>query len=50
LLKSKIAELQQALTIDDADVEVIEKKISVLEQRLGYVRRMMEKTEDEFND
>ncbi|MDG1938343.1 MAG: mechanosensitive ion channel [Pseudomonadales bacterium] len=50
LLKSKIAELQQELTIDDADVDAIEKKISVLEQRLGYVRRMMEKTDDEFND
>ena len=50
LLKGKVAELQQALTEDDADAEAVEKKISVLQQRLGYVRRMMEKTDDEFND
>lgn len=50
LLKGKVAELEQQLTEEDADVETIEKKISVLEQRLGYVRRMMEKTDDEFND
>jgi small-conductance mechanosensitive channel len=50
LLKEKVAELQQDLTADDADVEAIDKKIAVLEQRLNYVRRMMEKTNDEFND
>ena len=50
LLKEKIASLEQQLTDDDADVEGINKKINILNQRLAYVRRMTEKMDSEFNE
>ena len=48
LLKDKIAQLEASLTDDDLDLEEVNKKIIVLNQRLAYVRRMMEKMDSEL--
>jgi len=48
LLKDKIIKLEASLTDDDIDPEDVNKKITVLNQRLAYIRRMMEKMDSEL--
>jgi small conductance mechanosensitive channel len=48
LLKDKIIKLEASLTDDDIDPEDVNKKITVLNQRLAYIRRMMGKMDSEM--
>ena len=50
LLKDKIAKLEASLADSDIDAEDVNQKVSVLNQRLAYVRRMMEKMDNELNE
>ena len=50
LLKDKITKLEASLADSDIDAEGVNHKISVLNQRLAYVRRMMEKMDSELNE
>jgi hypothetical protein len=50
LLKEKIAKLEASLADNDIDEEEVNKKINILNQRLAYVRRMMEKMDSELKE
>ena len=48
LLKEKISQLEGSLTEDDVDPEEVNKKMTILNQRLAYIRRMMDKMDSEL--